>query len=120
KEIFAAFGNDMSLNFLRQLATNYWVFLLLFIWGMAALLKAGKLLQACWVMGSMCVLYVLICLSFPEWLLFHAESEWMSLSLIGAVPFVFHVLPKLKPVQAGWLIGLMLAVRFIYIGLAAP
>lgn len=120
KDIIAALGNDMSLNFLRQLATNYWVFVLVSLWGMVVLFRAGKLLTGLWLMGSMTVLYVLICLSFPEWLLFHAESEWMTFSLMGATPFVFYVLPKLKSRKAGWLVGMLLVVRFIYIGMAAP
>lgn len=120
KSILAAFSNEMSRLFLENLFLNYWVFPVLLAWGIFMLLKQGKVPATLWLLGSLAVLYILICLSFPNWLSFHAESEWMTFSLIGVTPFAVYGLQRLKPLRAAWLLGGIFLIRFAYIGMATP
>lgn len=119
-QLVAALGNNMSLSFLKEMLYQYWLFPLLLLAGMIALFRNGKPLLAVWTVLNLALLYLLVCLSFPLWLSFHSESEWMTFSLVGGTPFVLYVLPRIKPVKASLLLAVVFSVRLVYIGLAAP
>ena len=119
-EMLQAFGNEMSLTFLKQMAVNYWLFPLLLLFGLFTLLQQRRRWQLLWTLGSLTAFYLMLCLSFPDWVTFHAESEWMTFSLIGVTPFVFYGLPCYTAMRAAGLLALIFVVRLLYMAADAP
>ncbi len=124
KDVVGSFNTPMLYSFLKDCVTNYWSAMLLFVAGMAVLLRQKKYLLAVYVTVSIMAFIILMSHAFmgayDRHLLFYMESEWMTLSLIIALPFVFYVLPLLKAKQAQWLLIVVFLIRLSYIGIAAP
>lgn len=119
-----ALQNPMLHTFLRHCLYNYWIAVLVAITGLATLAKQGKWLLLIWTVVAAAGFVILMSLTYigayDRHVQFYMESEWMTLSIIMATPFVLNFLPLLRPNIAVWLLFSIFIVRFIYIGMAAP
>ncbi len=101
QSILTSFSNGGSKTFLELVFHKYYQSLLVLAIGMFYLLKNRLFIQFLLVIIFSLSYYSLICLTYPNTynrdLLFYMESEWMGLSIIWAAPFVFHVIPCIKP-----------------------
>jgi len=119
-----AMQNPMLQTFLHYCLYNYWLAILVAIAGLATLVKQGKWLLLIWTVLAAAAFILLMSLTYigayDRHVQFYMESEWMTLSIIMATPFVFNFLPLLRPNKAVWLLFSIFLVRFIYISMAAP
>ena len=90
-------------SMLPRLFTNYWWVPLLLLSGLMTLVLLRKWKQLLLTLFFTLLTVVLIATVYPDSfgrpLLFYMESEWMVLGIIASAPFVYEVLPCLKPVQ---------------------
>jgi hypothetical protein len=94
---------------------NYWMVPIIFAAGMVAAVQAKKYWTIALTIGAASVYVLALCLTFQEFTPFYMESELMPLSIILSAPFVFDVLPKLRPgVQTGILVGIF-TIRLLVI-----
>lgn len=122
-DIISGLGSDFSKAFIKRCIYNYWAASILFIYGMTSIFirRQYKLFSIC-LLGTIGY-YVLICLVFgnlTDHHLFYIESEMMGMVIIMCLPFVYYVLPAMKPAQALAVIAIVLAGRFVYIYHSAP
>ncbi len=98
---------------------KYWLIIPMILIGLVILFKEKKLLLLGITLASLISYFILLCITFPDAfgreLLFYMESQWMAFSVIGAVPFVYHFLPKLSARNITAILILIFAVRLIYI-----
>ena len=123
--IWQALKSPMTKKFFHDCIYNYWLVILITIAGIGTLSLQRKWLLLCWTLLAALSFYILMGLTYGYSLYdrhtqFYMESEWMSLSIILAAPFVFNLLPSLKQQSATWLLFFIFIVRFIYIGKSAP
>jgi hypothetical protein len=52
--------------------------------------------------------------------LFHIESEWTCIGIIMATPFVFRLLPAIRPGTAAAAASAIVAIRLAYVLMAVP
>ena len=119
KRILTTFQKPVVKIFLYRCLTNYWVGTLVFITSIVMLLKNKERALAMWTVISLLGYFILMGLTYGELdettLLFHIESEWSFVGIIVATPFVFTVLPGLKPAAAIWIVMGVFAIRLAYI-----
>jgi len=103
--------------FVHNCLTNYWLFLLLFIAGIAGMLAQKKFLPLLWTLLFAGGYLTLVCITFWDANAnrFYIESEYMPLSIIGTAPFVYFVLPRLRSRVGATIISLVFLVRLVYI-----
>lgn len=110
-------------TFLGWCLTRYWVAPLIFGAGLFALFRARRRLLAVWVLLSWIGYFMLMGLTYPNYTLdtrlFHIETEWQTLAIIIAAPFVFSFIPRLKPSHAQLVMVLIVATRLVYIAASA-
>lgn len=111
------FSSPQLLFFARGCVTHYWLFVLVFVAGLAALLKERRYLLFAWTLVYAIGYLVLVCITFWDVSSnrFYIESEYMPLSLICAAPFVYFVLPLLRADKRPLLLLLLFCVRIVYI-----
>ncbi|OSZ82453.1 hypothetical protein CAP35_04065 [Chitinophagaceae bacterium IBVUCB1] len=117
-DIVTALGSDFSIYFIKQCITNYWVAVILFVWGMSYLLIHKKYKLAALCGFTAIAYYVLICLVFNNLTghhLYYIESEIMGMAIICTLPFVYYILPALKPRVVFILMLLIIGSRLLYI-----
>ena len=105
--------------FLRRCVSNYWLGILVLITSIGALIADKKQILAAWTLLSFAGYLSIMGLCYGSYddttLLMHIESEWSCISIIGATPFVFNFLPRLKPPKATVLLSGIFIVRLVYI-----
>ena len=108
--------------FAKSCVSNYWLFVCIFIAGMAALIKERKFAILAWTVLFSVGYLVLICITY--WDLkserFYVESEYAPLSIICSAPFVYYLLPKLKVTVGMAIVSLIFVIRIGYMCAALP
>jgi len=120
--IWSSFSAPVITEFLQRCVTNYWIAVIVFTAGIISLFKDGKYLLAAFTLVSVLGYVTIMAITYGDMgsiLLFHIESEWTGLGIIMACPFVFSLLPKLKPTPAIVLLAAIFIIRFAYIGMSA-
>ncbi len=109
--------SPMLRSFLKSCITDYWIFTLLFVAGLAALVRSRKYLLLAFTVGYAAGYLLLVCIVFRDVApnLFYIESEYMPLTFICCAPFVYFLLPTLKTRLGLTIILLIFAVRIGYI-----
>ena len=106
--------------FIYNCLHHYSLFSLLTIVGLLALLFQRKYILFMVTVFTICGYVALVCITFweeaPRW---YIESEYMPLVLIGCAPFVYYLLPKIKPTYAMLLLAAVYILRLACIYLAA-
>jgi len=124
KDLLCVFSTPVIRIFLYRCLINYWIAVVLFIAGIIYMVRYRQLMLAAWTVISCLGYLVLMGLAYrssdSSWGLFHVETEWTSLGIIIAAPFVFTVLPTLKPSQTTLLLSIIFIVRLSYIAGAIP
>ncbi len=84
--------------FLWNCLHRYWLFTPLTITGLLALLFQRRYFLFIVTTAAICGYVALVGITFwDETPLWYIESEYMPLVLIGCAPFVYYLLPKIKP-----------------------
>ncbi len=108
--------------FMHGCMNNYWLFVLIFLAGLAALAYQKKYLLFLLTLFSTVGYCVLVVITF--WDIhsnrFYIESEYMPVTIISSAPFVYYILPRLNKKMALWLVIAIFSIRGIYIINAAP
>ena len=103
--------------FVRGCINNYWLFVLIFFAGLAALAYQKKYLLFLLTLFSTVGYCVLVVITF--WDIhsnrFYIESEYMPVTIISSAPFVYYLLPRLNKRVALWLVIAIFSIRGIYI-----
>jgi len=124
KDIFNSFATPVVRMFFYNCLVNYWAATLVFIIGIISLFRNGNKILAAWVLVCFLGYSIIMGLTYGDLdqnvLLFHIESEWTSIGVIMATPFVFGFLPKLKLANASILLTGIFIVRLAYISTAIP
>ncbi len=119
KDILLSWRTPVIKVFIKRCFLLYWPAIFVLFAGLWSLFKAGNKRLLAWTILS-CVGYgVVISLTYggydADFALFHIESEWMSLSIICSMPFVFYYLPRLKPATATLIVAVIIVIRLGYI-----
>jgi hypothetical protein len=119
KDVIATFATPVVKMFFYRCLINYWLGIIVFITGMVMLLKSKKTALAIWTFGCVLGYIIIMGLTYGNLdssvFLFHIETEWASIGIIVATPFVFAFLPKLKTATATGLLGGIFIIRLVYI-----
>lgn len=116
--LIGTFTSGQAKSFSKLLLTNYWTAVIIFILSGFSLLKHKKYLQMLVFMFFILCYFVLVCITFPESfgrsLLFYMESEWMALSIIIALPFVWNYLVHNRIMSLLFLSVILVRLVYIY------
>ena len=106
-------------KFILRCATNYWVGVAIFVLGMGSLVRNRKMMLVTWCLASFAGYIVLMGVTYVDLpgdaLLLHVESEWESLGIIMATPFVFAALPLARRNAGVIIVSFVFLVRLVYI-----
>jgi hypothetical protein len=125
-DVLAAAKAAVVKKFVKRMALIYWAALLVFAAGLLALAKGKNKWLLLWVLASFTGYVVIMGLTYTDAngggdiFLFHIESEWASMAIVMAAPFVYLALPRLPLKQAALLLCAVFLVRFCYIAASAP
>lgn len=101
-----------------QLLGGYWTTLLFMVTGVLIIIKLRKNILAFYYAVAIVVYFVLVTLTFPDFVerheLFYMESQWAGWAAIIALPLAFH--NHLLPFSKKWFAGLIL-IAFLWRGL---
>ena len=107
--------------FIKGCITRYLLFSGLFLAGLTVLLADKKYLLFAWTVLFAGGYLFLMCVTYWDFTLrSFMESEYMPLVIICSAPFVYYVLPKMKPKPALAILVLVYLFRLIFIIMAAP
>ncbi len=107
--------------FAAQCLSTYWAGDVLLFAGITILLLNKKFLSCALVLGTACVLILMVCLSFPQgYYLYYLEGEWQSLGIIIMAPVALCLLPRLGGTAAAILISIVCIMRIAAIVHVAP
>ena len=108
--------------FLHSCLTNYWLFSVLFISGLIALVIRRKYLLALITLLSAAGYLLLVCITFRDEHsnVFYIESEYMPMTVICCASFVYFILPTIRKKTGIMLLFILFIVRTSYILHAAP
>ena len=119
KDILHAFGTPVVKEFLWCTVWNYWLWVVVFIAGIFVMWREKKTWLIGWSLLSVLGYFLLMAITFGYWtgdiVLFYIESEWQSLSVIIAVPFVYYLLPKMRWSTGVGVLSVVFIVRLVYI-----
>lgn len=105
---------------LKRSLWNYWLVPVLFFTGIHSAYRAKKIWPILLTTAFSLLYFLAVCLTFPNFLAFYTETEWMALSIIATTPFVYYTLPSLQRKKAFALIAVIYLVRLTYIGFSSP
>ncbi len=119
KDILLSWRTPVIKVFVKRCFTLYWPAIFVLLAGLWSLYKTGNKRLLVWTTMS-CIGYcIVMSLTYggydADFALFHIESEWMSLGIICAMPFVFFYLPRLKPATSTLIVALIIVIRLGYI-----
>jgi hypothetical protein len=124
ERILATFSSGQAKSFFDLLLTNYWVVLPIFLTGIWLLIQKRQYIHLILTLVFCLIYFMLICVTYPgafgTGTQFYMESEWQGLAILVSTPFVYLFLRNIKPFAAILFVGLILMVRLIYMGYAAP
>ncbi len=121
KLILTVFRAPQLYIFLHQILFNYWYLPILFIVGIAGLLRKRKYLLASFSVGFALCYLLLVCITFYDGNspVFYIESEYMPLAVICCLPFVDTVLPYLNGRTGVLFLLIIFSTRILYIAQAS-
>jgi hypothetical protein len=119
KKIFSAFTSQQAKEMAKRTLWNYWITAILFVVGLYSAYREKKWAHLLVTLAFAGAYFVAICITFPTFIPFYSEAEWMPLTIIITALFAYYTLPKLKPRTAVTLVGLIFLVRLGYIGYAS-
>lgn len=124
KYLAGTFSTPVVQMFFYRCLINYWIAIPILITGMVSLISSKQRLLAVWTVMS-CIGYIMLMgLSYGDLdknvLLFHIETEWESIGIIIAAPFVFSLLPRLKTSASIAILAIIFITRMCYIATAVP
>jgi len=114
------FSSPMAKEFGRRLLTSYYLLPLLTAWGFIEAWRQKKFLPLAISAGAVLAYFIIMCLTFPEFITYYSESEWATLTLIATAPFVFYVVPRIKARYLSLLLAIVFIIRLGYILNSAP
>ena len=122
QDIIDVFSTSIVQTFFIRCLTNYWVALLAFVAGVVSLVQLKQRLLAAFSLVCFLGYIIIIGLTYSDIIdsannvyLFHIETEWACIGVIAATPFVYSVIPRLKPKMGLILLGIIFVVRLGYI-----
>jgi hypothetical protein len=109
--------SPMLRSFLKSCITDYWIFTILFVAGLAALAWSRKYLLLAFTVVYAVGYLLLVCIVFRDVSpnRFYIESEYMPLTFICCAAFVYYLLPRLNARMGPAIVILIFAVRIGYI-----
>lgn len=123
KDVGLTFTTPVVTLFAQRCLTLYWPALLVLAAGITSLLRNRQKKQALWVLLATVGYVIIMGLTYggydERFPLYHVESEWASLSIVIAAPFVFSFLPQRSAREAMLWVVCILLVRFVYITASA-
>lgn len=119
KDLIASFTSPMARIISVKMLTQYFFIPILFVTGVLVAWKEKRYNHLLLTVVFSTGYFIAVCLTFNNFVPFYAESEWMPFTIITTLPFVYYVLPKLKPATAMALLSIIFAVRIGYIIQAA-
>lgn len=124
-DIVQSFISPVVAMFCLRSITNYWIAIPVAVLGIRFLLKNNQKKLAAWTIISIVGYFIVMGLTYGNLdknvKLFHIETEWESIGILLAAPFVFNVLPRLKARSALSAVAFVFIVRLAYIlGYSAP
>lgn len=119
KDILLSWRTPVVKVFVKRCFLLYWPAIIVLLAGLWSLYKTDNKRLLAWTIMS-CVGYgIVMSLTYggydADFALFHIESEWMSLGIICAMPFVFYFLQRLKPATATITVAVIIVIRLGYI-----
>ena len=120
--IMDVFRSSQMHFFIRKCFTGYCLFSFLFVSGILCLIWQKKYLLVVLTTCAAAAYLLLICITFPDGngYDFYMESEYMPLTIICCVPFIYYLLPVLKGKYGLIILGIIFSIRMGYILQAAP
>ncbi len=116
----AIFTSPQFHFFVKGCTTRYFFLPVLFLAGLAGLLLDKKYLLFVWTVLFSAGYLFLTCATYWDFTLrSFMESEYMPLVIICCAPFVYYVLPKMKPAVGLTVLGLVYLLRLVFIIMAA-
>ncbi len=110
------FASEQFRFFTTNCVTHYWLFTILSIAGLVGLSVKRKYGLVLWTLLFFAGYLVLTCITFRDSISrSYMESEYAPLVIICCAPFVYYVLPYLKPRWVVALFSFVYVVRIIYI-----
>ena len=120
QDLIDTFTSPVVRMFCYRCISNYWIAVLVFSAGIYALLKDRQKPLLIWTLVSFTGYFIMMGLTYRDFdefvKLFHIETEWQSIGIIMATPFVSSFLPKIRPRIAAGLLLVVFLTRFAYIG----
>lgn len=123
KHLIYSFSTPVIGVFIKECVVNYWLSVIIFLVSVINLIMGSKYKSATFFVLSCMGYFMLMGIAYGNLgyiLKFHIETEWACLAIIISTPFVFNILPKLKPKYGVSILLLIFLVRICYIGYAAP
>lgn len=112
----SVFNNGHAHTMYDLFLHKYWIIFPIFLAGIYALWKKRKFWHIALVCSFIFLYTFLVLLTFSDAfgreLYFYMESEWMALTIIISLPFVFEVVPKLSSSIASMVVGIIFLLRF--------
>ncbi len=125
--ILNSFNTQVVHTFFERCLKNYWISSIAFFAGIISLFFDKKKLLIPLVLATLTGYVILIGMYYAKWddtystfNFFHIETEWASIAIVAATPFVFSFLPKIKLRSAVIFMVCIYTVRLAYIYTAAP
>ena len=121
--LLSTFNNSLIKAFLERCLTNYWITTLVFVAGTITAIMKRQYRALSWTLACTLAYIVAMKLTFGDYKdvpLYYIESEWASLGIVVAAPFVFSLLASIKSDMAVATLLLIFIVRSVYILDAAP
>lgn len=122
QDIIDSFSKPIVRMFFYRCITNYWVATIVFIIGLSSLFRNKQIALMLWTLTATLGYIIIMGLTYPDTVdtvnnlyLFHLETEWSSIGIIVATPFVFSFLPKIRPAFASWSLTAIFLIRILYI-----
>jgi hypothetical protein len=127
QDIFNVFTSQWVKLFFYRCQVNYWIGCCLMIVGSVNLFIRKRYLLFSLVLVFFIGYIVVIGLTYADSAdaagniyLFHIETEWVCISIIAAAPFVFSVLPLIRPKISMIMLTGIFAIRLFYMGRYLP
>jgi hypothetical protein len=122
--IVKAFGTPVIYMFGIRCLTLYWSAVIILFVGFVVLIRARRFGQLAWVVASMVGYIAIMGITYAKEdknvMLFHIESEWLSISIIMSMAFIYYFLPSLSPRKAAITLLALFIIRIGYIAYYTP
>jgi hypothetical protein len=119
KTFWGSFNTAFTRDFFTQCLYNYWLVLPLILAGIYSAFQKKKYLQLSLALFSSFGYFIVMCITYKEFLPFYSESQLMPATIIITAPFVYYSLPSLKPKIVLLIVSGIFIARLAYIANAS-